>query len=72
MPSRLSAGFTPPVPQISEPQPKTDPLHEAAGHNYLTIGRALERLGPLEPRAELRRKPAGKSNPFACVLVLIY
>src|SRR6202040_105513 len=28
-------------------------------------------VGFFEPRAELRRKPAGKSNPFAGVLVLI-
>jgi hypothetical protein len=47
------------------------PPARAAGQNYLTIGRALERLGVFDPRAELRRKPAGKSNPFAGVPVLI-
>src|SRR5260370_27558246 len=47
------------------------PPARAAGQNYLTTGRALERLGVFEPRAELWRKPAGKSNPFAGVPVLI-
>jgi hypothetical protein len=59
-------------PKLRPNEKSCDPPAQAAGQNYLTIGRALERLGVFEPRAELWRKPAGKSNPFAGVLVLYY
>ena len=52
-------------PKFRPNEKSCNPPARAAGQNYLTIGRALERLGVFEPRAELRRKPAGKSNPFA-------
>jgi hypothetical protein len=58
-------------PKLRPNERSCDPPARAAGQNYLTIGRALEGLGLFEPRAELRRKPAGKSNPFAGVPVLI-
>ena len=58
-------------PKLRPSEKSCDPPARAAGQNYLTIGRALERLGVFEPRAELWRKPAGKSNPFAGVPVLI-
>jgi hypothetical protein len=58
-------------PKLRPNEKSCDPPARAAGQNYLTIGRALERLGVFEPRAELRRKAAGKSKPFAGVPVLI-
>ena len=58
-------------PKLRPNEKSCDPPARAAGQNYLTIGRALEKLGVFEPRAELWRKPAGKSNPFASVPVLI-
>jgi hypothetical protein len=58
-------------PKLRPNEKSCDQPARAAGQNDWTIGRALERLGVFEPRAELRRKPAGKSNPFAGVPVLI-